>query len=284
MLKRHHAGKSLGVIIGSVGGWFGAVMGFVIGYMIDTLLAQRRTDRAIADYFENPGPSPFLERNPGSAAFCGLAALVLRENEKKEELDEALTASRIARLAAAVFAVDAEPREELEMFARVAAARAGELNPDLLTESLCARVRGRPGESRLRETVCEGLEGLAESALAVELSARVAALVQPVRKAKKRLPGDDPYEILGISRDAPEEEVKKRLPPPRRPVSPRWNRRADRKAEKKRRRGFYAHRRRVSANSIDQKKLAEDFPAWRQQPSERSILAPRPERRSTSRS
>jgi len=201
-LKQFHLGKTIGLVVGVSGGWFGAFIGLGIGWMIDAILSQSRTDRAILAYLENPGHSSFTETIPGSAAFCALAALVAEAPEGP------LTASRIARIASDIFMTGESGRAEMETFARIAASRSDALNPDLLTESLFARRKGLGNDDRIRAAICDALESLATGPRAHETVERVSLLILPERVVKRVQDDIDPYRILGISADATAEETK----------------------------------------------------------------------------
>lgn len=201
-LKRRHRAKTVGLIVGVCGEWFGAIVGLGIGWMIDAILSQNRTDRAILSYLENPGPSSFTEAIPGSAAFCALSALVA------ENPDGPLTAASVARTAAAVFGVAESEHAEFETFARIAAARTDSLNPDLLAESLIARRNSIAHDEPIREAMRGALESLAASPSAKETVERVSRLLTPSRPRKGNKKESDPYRILGIGRDSTVEEAK----------------------------------------------------------------------------
>jgi DnaJ like chaperone protein len=200
-LKKRHRGKAAGFCIGALGGWFGAVMGLIIGAMIDTLIAQNRIDRSIIEYLENPGPAAFRERIPGSAAFCALAVLVT-------EADDAAVIRRITQAARSAFQADEGSEPELESFARTAASLPDRLNPDLLTESLCARRKGNPDDAVVRESMRDALIGLASSPRAKKLAERVADQLCPGMPRQPRAEKNNPYALLGVAPDASLDDVK----------------------------------------------------------------------------
>jgi hypothetical protein len=201
-LKRFHRAKTIGVVVGICGGWFGAIIGLGIGWMIDAILSQGRTDRAILAYLENPGPSSFTETIPGSAAFCALASLVAEAPEGP------LTASRIAGIASDIFMTGEGGRAEMETFARIAASRSEVLNPDLLMESLIARRKNLGNDNRIRTAICDALESLATGPYAHETVERLSILILPHRALKRVKNDTDPYRILGIGTDATVDEAK----------------------------------------------------------------------------
>lgn len=200
-LKRHHRGKTLGASLGLLGGWFGSAIGFVIGAMIDALLSQRMIERSIAGYLENPGPSTLVERIPGSAAFSALAALVL-------DADGALETQAIVRSAREAFLADEEAEAELESFARAAAAMPERLNADLLAESLRARRKRSEDDEDARALIGGALIGLASGRRARDVAVHIAEQLFPETVPQKRLDGDDPYTLLGVSSEATNDEVK----------------------------------------------------------------------------
>jgi DnaJ-domain-containing protein 1 len=175
-------------------------MGLIIGAMIDALLAQRRTDRSIFEYLENPGPSAFDERIPGSTAFCALAVLVMHA-------DGAVRLSKIALTARTAFGTDEEWEPELESYARAAAAVADRLNPDLLSESLLARLRKGAAEDRL-ETIRDALIELASGTAAKKTAKRIAELLAPGEIPRLETEADDSYTLLGVPPSASLDEVK----------------------------------------------------------------------------
>ncbi len=98
---------------------------------------------------------------------------------------------------------------ELESYARAAAPRLNRLNPDLLAESFCARRRG----ARFPEALAAVFESAVEGPRSYELAGRILSAVAPGRRAGKprdrqEWAGEDPYLLLGVSADAPLDEVK----------------------------------------------------------------------------
>jgi DnaJ-domain-containing protein 1 len=191
-----------------------------MGYLIQELFRQFSMDRAAAAYFENPGRSGFDEGEPGLAAWCALAVIIIAESLAPEdrnagpgtEPESALGAKAIRAAAEAFPGGKNGPR--IESFCRLAESRRRRLNPDLLAESLAARRASRGDLSLLGKI----LHGLAAGDRALETAARIRAVLDPgyrafeqeIHGAAERFlaPAPDPWEILGLSPGASPEEVK----------------------------------------------------------------------------
>ncbi len=266
-LSGPHKGKAVGFALGWIAGWFGAATGLVVGFMIDALLSQRGSDRALAEYLENPGPSKFAERIPGAAAFCALCAIVVGADDGESG---AIAPERIGRAARDLFGAGDHERAELEAYARTAAERFDRLNPDLLAESFCARAR-TDGDEKLREEACAILADLAEKPAARSTARRLARIIAPDRMPAGDAEDAEPYELLGLRPGASLREAKAAY----------------------RQLAVQFHPDAAAGLSEAQKKsAAEAFMridgAYRritgkrgQQPEERSMRAPRPDRRAT---
>jgi hypothetical protein len=199
-------GPLAGGLIGLIGGLPGLLIGLVMGYLLQELIGQFRTDRAILAYFENPGRPGFNEGTPGLAAFCALGVLI-SGNE-----------AETGRCAAAVFTGKKSAAPLIESFCRLAASRRRELNPDLLAESLAARrsaVGDLPVLGKALHTLASGDEELKTAAcIRGILDPGYRAFERGVHAAAERLmdgqrPEDEkPWHVLGLKPGASEEEVK----------------------------------------------------------------------------
>jgi DnaJ like chaperone protein len=200
------AGPLAGGLAGLAGGLPGLFIGLVMGYLLQELIRQFRTDRAILAYFEDPGRPGFNEGEPGLAAFCALGVLV-GGNE-----------ARAGRCAAGVFPGGRSTAPLIESFCRLAASRRRELNLDLLAESLAARrasLGDLPALGKALHTLASGDEEL-KTAAAIRgiLDPGYRAFEKEVHAAAERLmdrqgpESNDPWHILGLAPGASEEEVK----------------------------------------------------------------------------
>jgi DnaJ-domain-containing protein 1 len=210
-------GPLAGGLAGMIAGPPGIPAGALMGYLVQELFRQFSADRAVAAYFENPGRSGFYEGEPGLAAWCALAVIVISESLSPEdragpgtEPESALAAEAI-RAAAAAFPGGGS---QIESFCRLAESRRRRLNPDLLAESLAAR-RSSRGDLPLLGKI---IHSLAAGNRALETAARVRAVLDPgyrtfeqeVHGAAERLlaPPPDAWKLLGLEPGASPEEVK----------------------------------------------------------------------------
>jgi len=203
----------LGTVVFGLAGLFfgipGVITGLVLGYFTGGLCSQLKNDRDVLAYFENPGSSAFYEGEPGLAAFCALGAYLMSKASPKI-LDEETAAARIAGGAMSVFPGGKKTGPLAESFCRMAFSRLSVLNPDLLTESLAARRRGK-GSLAKSSLASFGVE---LTFMAIGREAQQEALYirqfldpdyQPLPDEK---PGEDPWVVLDLPRGAPYEEVK----------------------------------------------------------------------------
>lgn len=211
------AGPLTGGLIGLIAGLPGVLTGVLIGYLTQELFRQFRSDRAVAAYFENPGRPGFYEGEPGLAAWCGLAVLVLSESISPENPDagsgNAIGAEAV-RGAMAAFPGRYGPL--IESFCRLAESRRKILNADLLAESLAARRASRDDLPRLGKI----LHALASGNQALQTAARIRSILDPgyrafeqgVHNAAERIffppPEADSWELLGLKPGASPDEVK----------------------------------------------------------------------------
>jgi len=218
----------LGTAVFGLAGLFfgipGVITGLVLGYFTGGLCSQLKNNKDVLDYFENPGSSAFYEGEPGLAAFCALGAYLMSKASPKV-LDEETAAARIAGGAMSVFPAGKKIGPLAESFCRMAFSRLSVLNPDLLTESLAARRRGKGylAEGNLekgpfeKENLAKGdlaVFGVELTFMAIGREAQQEALYirqfldpdyQPLPDEK---PGEDPWVVLDLPRGTSYEEVK----------------------------------------------------------------------------
>jgi hypothetical protein len=205
-----------GGLFGIIGGFPGILAGLIIGYLVQELFRQFRSDKAVIAYFENPGRSVFYEGEPGLAAWCALAVIILSQGMSPENRDRGpggAIGDEAGRSAAAVFPGKYSPL--IESFCRLAESRRG-MNPDLLAESLAARRFSRGDLPVLGKA----LHALASGDAALETAARIRSILDPayrdfargVHNAAERLfsipPEDSPWDLLGLKPGASSEEIK----------------------------------------------------------------------------
>jgi hypothetical protein len=193
-----------GGLAGIVFGIPGIIIGIALGYFLGEVAAQLAKDRAIRNYFDNPGPSKFYEAEPGLAAFCALGAFLLSKASPKVLTDEA-SAARIAGGAGSVFPAGKTITGLAESFSRIAFSRSRFLNPDLLTESLAAR---RAGLGDLPLLASE-LFSMAMGREAEHEARFIRRFLDP--SYQPPLPDEtieDPWNVLGVPRNASREEIK----------------------------------------------------------------------------
>ena len=194
-----------------LGGFFLGIpemfIGIILGYFVGCLCYQILYDRAICNYYKNPGPSLFFEGEPGLAAFCGLGIYILSKASPKMINDEA-AAARVVGTALSVFPQSKNISSLAELFCRKAFEQLKVMNPDLLCESLFAR---------RSDTKDHTLMGSELSSMALGREAEKEALYirqfldpnyQPV--LYENIDGD-PWTTLGISYGASYNEVKSRF-------------------------------------------------------------------------
>lgn len=216
------AGPLAGILIGVLAGIPGIFFGLLLGYLVQELAGQFRADRAVAAYFENPGRPGFYEGEPGLAAWCALAVIILSESippEDRPENGEVTGTSigeEVSRGAAAAFPGAGNRGPLIESFCRLAESRRETLNPDLLAESLAARRFSRGDLPLLGKT----LHALASGDGALQTAARVRGILDPgyrafeqgVHHAAERffftVPNAGPWEVLGLRPGASPEEIK----------------------------------------------------------------------------
>jgi DnaJ like chaperone protein len=208
-------GPLAGGLAGIIAGVPGVLFGLLLGYLIQELFGQFRSDRAVAAYFENPGRPDFYEGEPGLAAWCALAVIILSESVSPENRGPAI-GEEASRSAASVFSGTGKYGPLIESFCRLAESRRETLNPDLLAESLAARRFSRGDLPVLGKT----LHALASGGGAMQTAARIRGILDPgyrvyeqgVHNAAERLfphsPEVSPWEVLGLKPGASPEDVK----------------------------------------------------------------------------
>jgi DnaJ like chaperone protein len=200
----------IGPLFGGCAGLFwgpaGLLIGLPMGYLLQELIRQLYTDKAVLRYFENPGHSAFYEGEPGLAAYCALGIYIMFQSKYK---DEGLITDRVVRNAASVFPRGDRALPLIELFCRLAVSRRMYLNPDLLAESLMARRKSR-GDLPL---LGERLEGLALGDDSRREAAYIRSLFDPRydlgdRFDRPRETFPDPWQILGLAPGVSRDKVK----------------------------------------------------------------------------
>jgi DnaJ like chaperone protein len=209
------AGPLAGGLIGAMAGVPGILFGLILGYLVQELFGQFRSDRAVAAYFENPGRPHFYEGEPGLAAWCALAVIILSESVSPEVRGPAI-GEEVSRGAVSVFPGAGAYSPLIESFCRLAESRRESLNPDLLAESLAARRSMRGDLPALGKT----LHALASGDEALRTAAHIRGILDPgyrvfeqgVHNAAEHIfshaPKIHPWEVLGLKPGASPEEVK----------------------------------------------------------------------------
>ncbi|AEF80194.1 J domain-containing protein [Leadbettera azotonutricia] len=187
-----------------MGGVAGFIIGAVLGYFVHELLGQLHSDKAALGYYENPGRPGFYEGEPGLAAYCALAMLILEESLDKSGNGEA-EIEQAVRLAKASFPLADFPL--VEHFCRLAWSKRESLNPDLLAESLAARRKNREDLPELGTFLFR----LASCEKAQTLAGEICSILDPHFKRRpgaKQPSSPDPWKILDLPPDTPLGEVK----------------------------------------------------------------------------
>jgi DnaJ like chaperone protein len=212
------AGPLTGGLIGLIAGLPGIITGVLMGYLTQELFRQFRSDRAVAAYFESPGRPGFYEGEPGLAAWCGLAVLVLSESISPENPGAGpgnTVGAEAVRGALAAFPGSGKYGPLIESFCRLAESRRKILNADLLAESLAARRASREDLPWLGKT----LHALAFGDQALQTAAHIRSILDPgyrafeqgVHNAAERIfspPPEAAWEVLGLKPGASPDEVK----------------------------------------------------------------------------
>jgi len=197
------AGLVAGGLIGLLGGIAGLFIGLVLGYLIQELLGQFGSDREIHGYYENPGMIAFNEGVPGLAAFCGLGIhTAVKFSSGPENAEMAIT--EVSRKTEICFAAVPD-KSMIEHFCRIAWLERESLNPDLLAESLAARlvISVSPPSSDLLGKTLSDLAASDESRGYVnELMRKLDPHYKPVAAH------EDPWKILGVSPEISTAELK----------------------------------------------------------------------------
>jgi hypothetical protein len=212
-------GPLIGGLIGLIGGAAGFIIGAILGYFIRELLGQFHSDKETLDYYENPGKPGFYEGEPGLAAYCALAILILEAGiDKGSGIYRRKPSSGEAEIEQAVRLVEtsfplADPSLS-EHFCRLSWSKQKNLNPDLLAESLAARRKNRTDLPELGAS----LYRLAASETAQTLAGGICLTLDPHfrsdHEAKaaetENRSSPDPWKILDLPPGAPLAKVKSR--------------------------------------------------------------------------
>ena len=191
-----------------IGGYFLGIpvmiIGIVLGYFVGCIFVQVGSDKEVYRYFENPGPSSFLEEEPGLAAFCALGVYLLSKASPKVLTDEA-AAARVAGGAASVFPRGKKISPLADSFCRLAFGKLSSLNPDLLTESLHARRRNTGDLASLGSELATMAIGKEAQQEALYIRQFLDPGYEPEQSEEN---GGDPWTVLGIAKGASYDEVK----------------------------------------------------------------------------
>ena len=205
------SGLAIGGLVGLLGGPVGFFIGIVLGYLVQQLLGQFRNDHEIHVYFKNPGAVRFYECEPGLAAFCGLGMMVALQSVRSSspENAEALI-KETARAAGVCF--PAADSALTEQFCRIAWLERENLNPDLLLESLKARLKARLKNADVNPALLgSSLSDLASAKKARAFADGLRAKIDPGYKPEPTQTSSgamDPWKILGISPETPACEIR----------------------------------------------------------------------------
>ena len=219
---RVFGGPLLGGLVGLIGGIPGFFIGILLGYLLRELFVQSFRDRNMLDYFVDPGPQQFYEGEPGLAAWCALAVLVVSENSAETTVapesyakGPAVSERIIKQVILGASCVFAGPLADpflMEHFARLALSCKDSLNPDLLAESFAAKRTPLGDAGGLGR--CLG--SFAEGEKARSLVREIRIILDPgsinERDPENSGPGmqglGDPWKILGLPPGTPLKEVK----------------------------------------------------------------------------
>ena len=198
----------LGGLCGLIGGIPGFLIGLLLGYLLGELIVQSRSDSKILDYFENPSSQNFYEGEPGLAAWCALAVLVVSKNHHEPSFERTL--KQVVLGACHAFT---DPRSEpglMEHFSRLAWSRKENLNSDLLAESLASRRLSKGDAGNLGRC----LYALADGEKARSYAREIRLILDPFSQDNKEPERSDaesekdPWRILGLAPGTPLRELK----------------------------------------------------------------------------
>jgi len=215
---RFLGGPILGALIGLIGGIPGVIIGILLGYLLGRLFIQSGQEKRILDYLESPGLQEFNEGEPGLAAWCALAALLVSGDSPAGGIPAGvppeITIRKVVLEASFVFTGPMADVFLMEYFAGLALSRKEILNPDLLAESLAAR-RASSGDAA---KFGRSLISFAEGESAQNLARSICHILDPSYvegggnddsepELLMAIP-QDPWKILGLSPETPLSEVK----------------------------------------------------------------------------
>ena len=209
---RSFTGPVLGGLIGTIGGIPGFLIGLLLGYLLGELIVQSRSDRKILDYLENPSSQNFYEGEPGLAAWCALAVLIVSKNDTYENLGHSFERTLKQVLLGACY-VFTDPRADpslMDLFSRLAWSKKETLNSDLLAESLANRRISQGDAGNLGRN----LYALAEGEKAKSYAREILLILDPTSQdyGEPEHSGavlkKDPWKILGLAPETPLREVK----------------------------------------------------------------------------
>lgn len=203
-----HAGKVVGLLAGTLGGWFGAIIGLLLGTMFDAIAARLRTDRAIMGYLEHTGPATFNERESGAAALAALVYLIIEADVRTKRREETVSVARAARIAESILGTETDYRPELESYARAAASLGSAVNPDLLSESLCARRRSVEDRAKIAARLAEIASGPRGDALVDRIASIIAPGFHRRSPSNAENENEESYRLLGLAPGASIDEIK----------------------------------------------------------------------------
>ena len=214
-------GPLLGGTIGLIGGIPGILIGLLLGYLVGQLIVQSGSDRKILDYFEYPSTQNFYEGEPGLAAWCALAVLVVSKNNGEaagaapagNAPAEAPSEKTIKLVVLAACHAFTNPRSDpalMEHFSRLAWSGKENINSCLLAESLASRRASTKDAKNLGRFLYDLAEGKKAKNFAGEIRLILDPGSQdrtepenPAAKIEK-----DPWKILGLAPGTPLQEVK----------------------------------------------------------------------------
>ncbi|MHC6202760.1 DnaJ domain-containing protein [Breznakiellaceae bacterium SP9] len=204
----------VGGFIGYFAGIFGACIGILMGYFLRELLNQSKDDAAVLRYFTHPGKSDFHEGEPGLAAYCALAVLIValktkptRNNAQPYEIYAIELASRSA---CSVFSPRFANAAFVESFCRLAYSRWNTINAALLAESLASK-RKYKGDLTV---LSQALQNLVVGAEAKTCADRIVSVLEACEHGAYADTesvldrAGDPWRVLGLAQDTSIDTVK----------------------------------------------------------------------------
>ena len=210
---RAFGGPLLGGIIGLIGGIPGFFIGLLLGYLLRELFVQSFRNRRILDYLTNPGQKKFYEAEPGMAAWCALAVIVVAADTPDSPSAAERILKQVVLEASCIFTSRAADPFLIEHFSQLALLGQEKLNPYLLAESLTHR---RTPMKDL-QNLGWALSRLATGEKARRLAREMCLILSPSFESDSlndpsgdplNDPSGDPWKILGLSPGTSRREVK----------------------------------------------------------------------------